>query len=404
MRYTRRLACALLLGAFLAVGCGGGDGPLVDREFLIVIEDSLYEPLEASLEQYAETMLLAQFNVRVVRWIPGTVQELKALLYEQVDSHGIEGALLIGELPAAWYEQVAFNKHEEFPIDLYLQDRDAEWGDEDEDGIFDSHTDLDLDLYTSRLTGTPAQLVDYFARAYHYRREGPLVDVSAFVFVDDSWSRVNTRRPFYLDDLYSNVDIIKDVSDSTLDNYLDKLTGDGAEFVFQWVHASSGFMRFDDLDGDRDLTYRSLRDDYPLKASFVNMFNCSAARFTGPNLAEHYTVGTGYGLAIIGSTKTGAVNDTRVFHENLVLGRRWGEAFQIWFNKVGKQDDEWHLGIVIMGDPLLRLTGDLYPSGATEASFTDPGIFVETMEQIAAEADLSTFEEYREMHPEFFED
>ena len=403
------VAAALLTAGLFACGSGDAPAPKLNRNFLVVVENSLYEPLAVSLAEYAETMELARFRVHLEPWVPGTVEELKNLIFEHVDENGVEGALLIGSLPAAWYEQSAFGSYEQFPMDLYLQDRDAEWTDTDADGIYDGHSNLELEIYTSRLDGTVVELEDYFARIRYYRREGPLVDVSALIFIDDDWSGTNLSR-YFLDDLYSSVKLMKDPSETTSGNYFGTLTDGGAEFVYQWIHARPASLLLYDLDEQGEFTYSSIGDiaERNLKASFLNLFNCSAARFTGPNLGADYTVGTDYGLAIIGSTKTGAVNDPRVFHESLVLGRRWGEAYQVWFNEVGHRNDSWHLGIVLMGDPLLRVTGDLFPSGGTDAQGPgDPGTEAwgdALMETIQAEAELSTFEAYREENPDFFND
>jgi len=378
---VRYLFGVLLLGA-LAVGCGDSDSPPLERGFLIVVERSLDEPLKASLEQYAETMRLSQFEIYVEPWGPGTADELRALVFDYIDRHDIEGALLIGDLPAARYEQIGLEgEEEEFPTDLYLQDRDAIWVDQDGNGTFDFHTDLDLDIYTSRLIGTPSQLQAYFARADYYRRVGPLVDTSAFIFIDDDWSGTNTSDALGLGELYSSVDVIQSTAESTRDAYLAKLNGDGAEFVYQKIHAYHYWVGIDEPDGQSKL-FASDIVDQNLKVSFVNMTNCFASRFTKDDttLAEAYTVGTDYGLAIIGSTKEGHLTDPRGFHANLAQGMRWGEAYQAWYKVEGRWSDVWYAGVVLMGDPLLRLRGDLLPSG--------PG----------------AFDEYRKHHPELFHD
>ncbi|MDH4283651.1 MAG: hypothetical protein OEV36_13430 [Myxococcales bacterium] len=400
--------CAWISCAAVCVGCGDPADEPVSRSFLIVVESSLYAPLQARLAQYAEAIEAEGFDVRVEPWLPGTVDDLKTLLFEYVDLDDIEGALLIGDLPAAWYEQVAFDWFESFPTDLYLQNRDAVWTDEDGNGVFDTHSDLVVDIYTSRLNGTPAQLQDYFARVAYYHRVGPLVDVSGFIFIDDDWSHANTEGAFDLARLYSRVEIVKEKTDSTLDVYLAKLTGDGTEFTYQWMHSAPAFLSIRHINESNQTTYGILRNiaQYNFKGSFFNLFNCSAARFTDPHptVAQDYVVGSDYGLAIIGSTKTGAVNSPHVFHESLVLGKRWGEAYEQWFNEVGKRSDQWNLGIVLMGDPLLRLTGDLHPSGAREAAaWMPPGVVdEEIMKRIAETARLDTFEKYRANHPEFF--
>ncbi|MBW2686665.1 MAG: hypothetical protein JRE19_12230 [Deltaproteobacteria bacterium] len=402
-----RYLFGLVLVGTLIFGCGDSDS----QSFLIVVESSLHDPLEASFEQYAETMRLEGFEIHVEPWVlPGTVEALKALLFDYIDIHDIEGALLIGDLPAAWYEQIGLRGYEEFPTDIYLHDRDARWVDQDYDGRFDYHTPLELDIYTARLNGTPAQLQDYFERAHHYRHVGALVDVSAFIFIDDDWSGNNYSDALSLRELYSSIEIIQDKADSTLDNYLAKLTGDGAEFVYQKMHASPWLLSIAELDEHGEPTNSLLTSqavvDYNLKTSFVNMTNCFAANFTEEsNLAEAYTVGTDYGLAIIGSTKLGHQTNPRLFHENLADGMRWGEAYQAWFNEVGKYSDTWHLGVVLMGDPLLRVTGDLFPWGTTKAETTAIREDLErTTPDCGADVEPGTFEEYRQGHPEFFED
>lgn len=378
MRYVIAIIGIFALVTSVIVCGDPGEEPGA-RSLLVVVESSLHEPLRASLEQYAETMELARYEVHVESWVsPGTVVELRALLLKHFESNGIEGALLIGELPALMYEMPydipGLDAMEEFPTDLYLQDLDAVWVDQTRNDYYDYHDPLELDIYTSRLIGTSEQLEDYFARLELYRREGPLVERSAFIFIDDDWYKKDTSNACNLGELYSEVEVIQDKADSTLENYLAKLTGEGAEFVYQWVHGAPpgtypGRLVFDHVDDEGKSTQLELFADdivdQNLKVSFVNLANCYSARFTDDNLAvaTAYTVGTEYGLATVGSTKMGAQTDPRLFHEGLAKGLRWGEAYREWYNQVGTKNDLWHLGIVLMGDPLLRVTGDLFPAG-----------------------------------------
>lgn len=384
MRYVLAIFGIFALVTSVVV-CGDSAEPLGTRSFLLVVESSLHEPLRASLEQYGETMALAGYEVQVAPWEPESVDErdklleLRALLFDYVDSHGIEGALLVGDLPALMYEMPLKGTMEEFPTDIFLQDRDSVWPDTNNNGYSDTHSELEVDIYTSRLIGTEDQLLNYFARVERYRREGPLVDRSAFIFIDDDWSGMNTSDAFHLSQLYSEVDVIQARADSSLDNYVEKLTGDGAEFVYQWVHGAppgtySGWLAFDHMDGQDKLPADRI-EDLNLKVSFVNMANCYGARFTDEQLsvAEAYTVRTDYGLAVIGSTKTGAVADPRLFHESIAQGMHWGEAYKAWFNEEAMQNESWHLGIVLMGDPLLRVTGDLFPAGTSADMTRDSG-------------------------------
>lgn len=377
----------------------------------MVVESEIYEPLQVTIEQYAETLQREGVQVHVKAWEPGTVDELKTLLFEYDDLFDIEGALLVGSLPAAWYQQIAFDHYEEFPMDLYLQDRDAVWLDRDDDGRFDAHSNLSLDFYTARLDGTPAELQEYFARVEYYRTVGQLVHVSAFIFVDDSWSTKLQADAFALNRLYHSVEICWEPAESTTDAYVSKLTGGGAEFVYQLMHSSCDWVQIEELNEAGAAVYTKITleeiADYNFAGSFYNLFNCSAARFDDANLAQVYTVGTDHGLATIGSTKTGSVtlSTVGVFHASLAAGHSWGEAYRLWYNKVGKNNDGWHLGIVIMGDPLLEIRSELLPpSYSVSMDQHTPDDLDEIMEHIAETSTLSTFEEYQERHPKFFDD
>ena len=133
------------------------------------------------------------------------------------------------------------------------------------------------------------------------------------------------------------------------------------------------------------------------------MYDCSAARFTVPNLAIAFTVQSTHGLAIVGSTNVGAMYDGTPFHNNLAAGTPWGESFRLWYNEVGSKNDLFTLGMGIMGDPLLRVS-------RTSAEFLqakDGGLgeadlkLLERFDWLSIEP-LDTFEDYKAAHPQFF--
>jgi hypothetical protein len=94
----------------------------------------------------------------------------------------------------------------------------------------------------------------------------------------------------------------------------------------------------------------------------------------------------------------------RLFHGALGNGSTWGEAYREWYNNNGNTDDEWFLGMVILGDPLLRVNGDvtrrLAPGPAADEWQQDQ--LREITERHAGETRLGTFEEYRAENPSFF--
>jgi hypothetical protein len=363
-----------------------------DCDVVVIVDEALASVLANSLRTYLTDLGAEGLRGTVESWAPGTVEELKSFIFARVDKYGAEGVFLIGNMPAAWYEQTAFDQHEEFPMDLYLQDRDAVWGDADGDGTYAAHSALDLAIYLSRLqtipdpeecqsspnfptcpstyepggalyeseaciehcpsgfatrSGSPAVdccgpffLKRYFDRLHQYRILGSLVNESALVFTDDTWNAWG--QPFYLDTLYSTVHVVKELSDTTKEKYVEMLCGEGTDF----------------------------------------------------------------GLAIVGSTKAGGIWRPEILHLNLAQGVPWGEAYRLWYNNYGYTDDEWHLGMVLFGDPLLTLFGDvtgLMKLSQQEAPSSED---IEALRQSMIDRpqleELDTFEEYRESNPEFF--
>ncbi|MGB5193127.1 MAG: hypothetical protein WBN70_09125, partial [Polyangiales bacterium] len=273
-------------------------------EVVVVVERALESTLGPSLVQYVADLAAEGSRARVEAWGPGTVQELKDVLFEQVDLYGVEGVFLVGNLPAAFFEhrviclawdrmgRCVMYEYEEFPTDVYLQDRKARWDDENDNGIYDAHGELELEIFVSRLQTLPDALkcettelfpdcppdydpglpyyaseeclrecpsrlqtqvwLDlgyeeveccgpyflhrYFERLHQYRTHGALVDRKAMVFADDDFEHMVS--PTGLDTLYGIVEVLKGGGVTTKDIYIDRLTGSGVELVHHLLHST----------------------------------------------------------------------------------------------------------------------------------------------------------------------
>ena len=375
-----------------------------DFDLVVVLEAALASGLSAQLEQYRQDVAAEGRRVYSISFPGGTAADLRSFLAQQVADRGVEGAFLVGSLPAAWYEQTAFSTAEQFPCDVYLLDHTATWTDADSDGRFDAHTQVSATFFVSRLMGTLTQLQDYFAKLHAYRTTGPLVPPSAFIFKDDDWSSYIPGYDWGLEAIYTTRHKLEALADTTRANYIARMEGDGAEFVYQWIHSSPTTLYIAGTGSGTVNTDQIVAGDH--RGSFYNLFDCSASRFTETNLAMTYVVRTSRGLATIGSTKTGGIYMPQNFHARLAAGDTWGEAFRQWYNFTGRWDDEWHLGIVILGDPLLTIDGDTRGLIETivvpEPDVDQKRALWEIMRRRAADFALGTFEEYRAAHPEFF--
>lgn len=376
-----------------------------DLDITVLVADALAGPLDRALAVYLDDLRTAGHQAEVIPVSPGTAADLRGLLGDHVADYDIEGALLVGDLPAAWYEQTAFETYEEFPCDIYLMDLDATWTDGDGDGMLDGHTALSADIFVSRLTGSAGKIEDYFDKLHDRRTSGPVLPQAAFIFMDDDWEP--WAGNYGLDAVYASVDLLSGAAATDRPAYLARMEGAGAEFVYQWIHAYPQAL-YIMHNGGYQIVYLSDIDAGNHRGTFLNLFNCSGARFTEPGgcLSQGYLLRTDYGLADIGSTKTGGIHTPDVFHARLASGATWGEAFRAWYNDTGKWDDDWYLGIVIAGDPLLRLPGATRTRlGEMPASRLGPADIEEMarrMARFARNVELGTFADYRARHPAFF--
>jgi hypothetical protein len=285
--------------------------------------------------------------------------------------------------------------HEEFPADIVFQDLDGAWTDRDQDGIFDGHGDLDLDLFGGRLLGDAARIRAYLDRNHRYRTGGSLFSERRFLsFVDDDWNGSRslgspdpqtTGRTWDLEAIYGDRYVRREWSDDTnRPDYLQAMAREpGVEFVYQWIHSIPQALFFDDNftpNPENLLTVPEL-GAARLSGSFFQLFDCSASRFTEPdgNLASEYVHGE-KGLWTIGSTKTGGIFNPEVLHQALRDGVPVGEALRLWFNDTWKYRfvywfsdeifDGWWLGMMVQGDPLLPIA----PPAAIPAASRLPAV------------------------------
>ncbi len=322
---------------------------------LIVVEEGLYWPLMSKFDVYLSGLADEGFIISLHVWEGGTAEELRNLLGSFYSINKIDGAFLIGDLPTVWYEMYTFNYTEEFPCDLYLMDFSSAWTDTDGNGIFDSHSSLDIDIYTSRIIGTEQEISSYLDKAGLFRAGQMNIGTGAYIFKDDDWSDYRSGSDFGLDDIYNTVIIDEYIPDTVRPTYVSSLTENSAEYVYQWIHSSPSLLC---IENNGAYEYINTNDIWNInfKGNFYNLFNCSASRFTQNNLAMSYLMKTDYALATMGSTKVGGNYHPQIFHNVLSNNGTWGDAYKEWYNLYGAANDKWFLGMMILGDPFLQVT------------------------------------------------
>lgn len=366
---------------------------LKDHNFLILVDRRLKGLLDDELAIYVQDVMAQDGTlVPAVRyWMPGDHVMMRDIIIDSfvnrcvAQDDCLRGVFMIGDLPSAWYEQDSDYggdigiMHEEFPTELYFQDLDNLWRDDDANGILDGHSDFVLEVFSSRLVGGIDRIKSYFARLHDYRQDGSFFTPrNFFSFIDDDWNGANaygvpdgstTNQTWGLEAVFGDNYIRREWSDNTdKTDYLEVMASGGAEFVYQWIHSDPQQIYFDDNFSPNPDNILSLQElvAADVSGSFFNLFDCSISRYTEPmgNIATEY-VHSRYGLATVGSTKTGGIFNPDVLHGAMLAGQGFGAALRIWFDDTwanrdfyGLPDpvfDDWWLGMMVQGDPLVLL-------------------------------------------------
>ncbi|MBN1647044.1 MAG: hypothetical protein JW874_03330 [Spirochaetales bacterium] len=340
---------------------------------LVLVDNSIYQDISASVQQYMSDLELHGTSAGLELWPRNDdVEALRSFIqnYPNIDS-----AFLIGDLPAAWYEQTAFEVYEHFPCDLYLMSKNTDWKDSDGNGILDSHSKLEVSIYLSRINGPADQLIRYFERVHRYKTASGNTAGSAYIFKDDDWFGYRLGSDFGISRIFQEVKINENEKTTVLSNYRNELLPPCVNYVYQWIHATPSSLHIDNRGSYEIIRSENITSE--ISGMFYNLFDCSAARFTQENIGMRYLMNTDTGLAVTGSTKTGGNYYPFEFHQVLSLGGTWGRAFQSWYNRFAVYDDEWFLGMIILGDPTLQLTdapeGDYSPSVRSIQNIIPPG-------------------------------
>lgn len=361
------------------------------HDFLILVNGELKGKLDDELAQYSQDLEDGGYTPAIRYWIPGGAQVMKSIIKKSYEDSIIKGAVMIGNMPPASYEQNAdYGEpygivYEEFPSEFFFMDMDGTWEDTDLNGIYDKYPEtLTVEIFTSRITGTAEDISDYLGRVHDYKKNGSFFETrNFFSFIDDDWNSYEDENGNVYDDymhiknsdwglgsIYGeNYERREDRENTTKTTYMDFMKNEGAEFVYQWIHSDPQRIYFDDNFSPNPANILSIQEiiDGKVKGSFYNLFDCSISRYTeeGGNIASEYVKGE-YGLAIIGSTKTGGIFNPEVMNAALASGENWGTAYQLWVNDIWQNFesygfdrpfiDSWWLGMMIQGDPTLTLT------------------------------------------------
>jgi len=337
----------------------------------IYVNSTIAGSISDEIDQYEQDVINQGYTVKVVNWSHTNVTLLRNdLINASLQSEGLEGAVLIGNLPAAIlnYWDSFWSIFRDYPCDLYLTDLDGEWVDNDvADGLFDAHNNGTGDIFPEIWVGRicPESLnntdyltayQDYFARNHAYRTGQLTRPHSQLVYIDDDWSAWTSE---WLGDMtaYSNITCISlPATTTTAADYKIKLTQ-----IYEFVHVFVHSWPYEHLFGpsgygaEGKVTYEDIFN-ISTQALFYNLFACSAANFKyQTNLGTQYLFSNNT-LVVVGSSKIGGMTMNSYFYTPLSQGKIFGEAMRLWYwNPLHGPSDPDSIGMTLLGDPLLTI-------------------------------------------------
>jgi len=378
----------------------------------IFVDDSIYQNLEQSISTFINDLYDDEYQVDLYTGVYGDPDALRYFL-QQAPSN-LEGVIFVGDITAPWYEDYYnFNRPGvgEFPMDLYYMDLDGTWVDNNNNGLFDEHSggvtgDVGPEIWVGRIDATTfdGDIIDlyenYFYKNHEYRTGDLKLPNRALVYVDDDWSHWSWEDDHKI--LYNYTQYVDHNYGTNGLDYSNRLKWN-YDWITVFVHSSYNSHSFSSTSGNNHVSSGDIKEIDP-HGLFYNLFACSAADFTHDNyLAGNYLFADTYGVAVIGSTKSGSMLEFDEFYQPLSEEKTLGESFKDWFNYIAidgfaNMEISWHYGMGLFGDPTLlpNVKNDLPVAHTDLRDYHD--VYNSTIELIGSARkgleDLSTFENF----------
>jgi len=344
-------------------------------KMLVIVNYDLYPSVSNAIRQYVRDVAYEGYFADVYRYRNGSPVELRNFIKSKMP---VKGALLVGNLPAAWFEMSDdFHGAAEFPCDLYFMDTNGTWLDPDGDGKFSGHpTNVKPEIWVGRLwtpdqNGNNATLInDYFNRNHHFRKGLRGYSNRALAYVDDDWRHFDDCS-FDLMFPAANIEVHTDPTTTDGDRYKVEIN-EHRGWAQVCAHSSPNGHSFKVPGSASEWIPASyLRDENPPNAYFYNLFACSNARFTQAEYMGGWYIFdkpggfSSNGLAAVGSTKTGSMLMFENFYGPMGYGKVVGDAYVDWWNGLGTAHDlgerQWYYGMVLLGDPTINWWSGVVP-------------------------------------------
>ncbi len=348
-------------------------------KILVITESAIYSQTESRVLRYVNDIQNVYGCTVVSQQASASIHPvaLKNMLINEWNLGAINGVVLIGNLPAGWFEiENDFYEYgyAEFPCDLFLMDLNGTWTDSDSNGKYESHTGslINPEIFVGRistanmgtLTSELQGMMDYLDKNHSYWAGITTVNqLKGLTYTDKDWADYDEFL-YDIQYLYSDYDAVTAYNSfCNKTDYLNRLSGGVYEFVQLSCHSSWEKHYMYGTSANYTLIYTNEIFSLPPKAIAYNLFCCSGVRWTNTDtdgfLGGAYVYHTGSkAMVSVGSTKTGSMLGFSDFYISLSNDRAVGQALKNWWiSYVGSIHDFdeicWFYGLSIIGDPMI---------------------------------------------------
>lgn len=332
--------------------------PPIQTPILALVNSTIYEKIVPLLTSLEEAMYNASYFYYyfIIKNVSGEDPEgIREMIKEEYDSKSISGAVLIGNIPLARYEDKVMGNVIEFPY--YYMDLNGEWKDTDEDGIIDTPSgDYFPEIWVGivRSTGdgnNVTQIEAYIQKVIDYvnGKFEPIVKSGAFL--DDDFLYLDEKIKEYLAYTYFGTDVIDE--NTTSQTFL-KFLSENYAYAYFIVHSDGSAYFIKTSQGSERVT----PDEIEGKALFYTDFSCYGASFERGAIANYLIMDeNSNALGVLTYTGSGHPDSMDIYHTNLGWGRSFGESLiqQIYASTQNTTYFNTHIAMLVyLGFPFLK--------------------------------------------------
>lgn len=335
---------------------------------IVLVHNSIYAQVKVSIDRYVLDLGRDGYWATVHVYRGGN----PSFIRDYVHSRSPKGVVMVGAIPAAWFEMSDdfHGASSEFPCDLFYMDSNATWNDSDGDGKYNLVSGHVMpEIWVGRVWSpgsngnNVAQINNYFDRNHAFRIGALGHSRKALAYVEDDWTGFDDCE---MDLMTPAANITKYTNPDITDADLYKIEINKLRSFVQLCSHSSPFSHSFHIPSTGATEWISntyFRDERSPNAHFFNLFCCSTARFTESEYLGGWYIfdkaggEVNNGLVAVGSTKTGSMLFFADFYKPIGDGKCIGDAMVDWWKARGASHDlgmrQWFYGLSILGDPTL---------------------------------------------------